>query len=333
MKNRHESKIYSLLLLTLLLIISQAGSALGENQMDTSLAPAEMLDIADQIFHTRDYLEARDLYIETAEHADLHGDSSVLTEAVAMIGRTYLITGKLAECDLLLKRAKRTADPDSPLGWSRYLGVRGRFEWQENRLEDARQTFNEMYDYCLTKGLHERAIDATHMMAIVEDLEGQVRWGLKGIKAAEKGQVTQWLGPLWNNLGATYEDLENYDKALEAYKKAREYHYEHGDETNRLIADWAVGHAYRLKGDYRQARKWLEPLLQWSEQIGNHEFFGWTNRELGLMELDNGKYMRAVEYLVQAKNGLKQAGMPEWDPDGYRELIDLLVETKIKADR
>jgi tetratricopeptide (TPR) repeat protein len=300
--------------------------------MDTSLAPSDMLDIADQIFRSRDYVEARDLYIETAEKADQVGDSSVLTEAIAMIGRTYLITGKLEECRLLLDRAARTADPEDPWGWSRYLGVRGRFEWQDDRLEEATATFIEMYDFCSEHKLHERGIDAAHMVAITGDLETQVEWGLKGIKEAEAGNVTGWLGPLWNNLGATYEDLEQYDKALDAYKKARQYHYEYGDETNKLIADWAVGHAYRLKGDFRKARKWLEPLLQWSQKIDNHEFHGWTCRELGEIEFEKGNYFKAVEYLVRAKNSLKEAGMPDWDPDGYRELVDQIVEAKMKAD-
>ena len=45
------------------------------------------------------------------------------------------------------------------------------------------------------------------MMSIVAEKDKRVEWGLKGIRAAEDGDLTSWLAPLWNNLGWSYDEL------------------------------------------------------------------------------------------------------------------------------
>ncbi|UCD16846.1 MAG: tetratricopeptide repeat protein [Candidatus Zixiibacteriota bacterium] len=290
-----------------------------------------LLNQADQMFNSREYVKSRDIYAKVADKARATGDNSGLAEAHAMIARTYLVYGKMEIAELMLAKAGETAAPDEPSGWSRYLGARGRLEWREKNLETATATFKEMYDYCTQNKLHERAVDAAHMIAITGPPEEQIEWGKKGIAEAQTGNVTVWLGPMWNNLAATYEDLGQYAEALKAYLKAREYHYQYGDEMNRLIADWAVGHAYRLNGDTGQARKWLEPLIDRCEKLGAAEYAGRTHKEFGEIELARGNHRAALYHLGEAEKKLKAAGMPSWAPDDYKNLLAQIEEIKTKA--
>ena len=167
------------------------------------------------------------------------------------------------------------------------------------------------------------------MVGITGTPEDQIEWGLKGIKEAESYGETGILGPLWNNLGATYEEQKEYDLCLEAYLKAREYHYKTGDNLSKLIADWAVGHAYRLTGDTKKAEKILKPLLKKFEEIENVEFVGWTLKDLGHIQMQQKKYDKAVELFYESRAKLMEAGIKDWGPQYYKELNDLLNQAKI----
>ncbi|HVP36971.1 MAG TPA: tetratricopeptide repeat protein [Terriglobales bacterium] len=285
-----------------------------------------LLDKADSLFNGNEYEASRAIYLQAMDQAVKNKENSEMTEAYAMIARTYLVLDKKEEGRPWIQKAEKIANSKEPLGWSRYLGVRGRFEWKDSQLEKATSTFKEMYNYCSGRKLYERAIDAAHMVAITGKPEEQIEWGNKGIKEAETGNVTRWLGPLWNNLGATYEDMGKYKEALEAYLKAREYHFRYGDEKNKLVADWAVGHAYRLNGDNLNAEKWLRPVLAWCERTGDVEFEGLTYRELGEIELSKTNPDSALSYFSKAEEKLKQAGMPEWDSAGFAKLQNQIAE-------
>jgi tetratricopeptide (TPR) repeat protein len=245
-----------------------------------------------------------------------------------MIARTYLTTDKKEEGRPWIKKAAAIASADKPLGWSRYLGVKGRFEWQDKNLEQATTTFKQMYDYCHEYMLFERAIDAAHMIALTGTPDQQIEWGLKGIQEAETGNITGWLGPFWNNLGATYEDQHRYQDALEAYRKAREYHWHYGNEKNKLVADWAIGHTERLLGNLDTAAQWLRPVLAWCERIDDIEFTGLTQQELGEIEFAIGNNQAALGYFQNAAIKLKEAGMPDWDSSGYAGLLQKIDRLK-----
>lgn len=205
---------------------------------ESKITTKALLDKADSLFNSNEYEASRSIYMQAMDRAVKNKENSELTEAYAMIARTYLILDKTEEGRPWIQKAEKVGNSKEPLGWSRYLGVRGRFEWKDKELDKATATFKEMYNYCSERKLYERAIDAAHMVAITGKPEEQIEWGKKGIKEAEAGNITRWLGPLWNNLGATYEDMGKYKEALEAYLKAREYHWRYGDEKNKLVADW-----------------------------------------------------------------------------------------------
>lgn len=306
----------------LFLLLTGMMTAENPDKSITQLSVSALIDKADSLFRSSSYDDARGVYLQAMELAKTQNDTSSLVETYAMIARTYLTTDKKEEGRPWIEKAGALASEDKPLGWSRYLGVKGRFEWQDKKLEQATATFQQMYDYCRERKLHERAIDAAHMVAITGTPDQQIEWGLKGIKEAETGNITGWLGPLWNNLGATYENQHRYQESLQAYLQAREYHWHYGNEKNKLVADWAVGHTERLLGNLDTAAQWLRPVLAWCERIADIEFTGLTQRELGEIELARSNNNAALEYFQHAAAKLKDAGMPDWDSDGYNALLD-----------
>lgn len=285
-----------------------------------------MLKQADNLFNASDYEQAKKLYENCVEKALGESDVSTEVQAYSQLARISSGAGDLENAKLWLAKAQAKATDKQPLAWSQYLGARGRYELKSSGPEAALKTFEAMYDYCSKNKLHQRAIDATHMIAIVVPPEEQVAWARKGIAEAEAGKFNEWLGPLWNNLGATFEDLKQFDQAIEAYLKARNYHWQFGAEINKLIADWAVGHAYRLAGKYEEAQQWLRPVIAWAERLGNKEYLGWALNDLAEITAAQGNAKEAAALLQRALELLDEADIGSWGADLRTKLAERLAE-------
>lgn len=331
------TRLFAFMLATAVLCGAMVRTSFGGDQMSgdsqANMSRADQyLGEADSAFNADRYLAARKLYERALNEAKSLRDNSGVTEALSMIARTHLIMNETDSASEWLQRAGKIADNHEPRGWSRYQSVRGRYLWQKDQLDDATNLFKDLYNYCVKNSLIERAIDAAHMVAITGSPQEQIEWGKKGIAQAATGHIDRWLGPLWNNLGATYEDLKQYDSALIAYKKAREYHYKFGTPRNKVIADYAVGHILVKMGRFDEAGNWLKPVLGQCEKMQDHEFVGLTCRDLGDIGYASGNYNQALELYVRAKALLEEVNMDKWDPKGFRDLLDRIDETRGKID-
>ncbi len=291
------------------------GDVVVEQEMTAGL----MLEEADSVFQARDYKSALELYHKVSIKAKEEFNPSVDAEAMSQMARMNLILGNKDEGQVFLEEAGSIARESDPYGWSRYLGVKGRFEWQNSDLVKSRQTFDQMYNYCVVNSLWGRAVDAAHMIAIVADnFEDQLEWSMKGIEAAEANDQEKWLGPLWNNLAGTYYDKKQYDSALSCYIKAREYHWRFSGETGKLFADYHVGMTYRLLGNYEEAGKWLRPVLAWAERLNNNSAIGQACEDLGEAMIGLGEKEEGLKLLKQARDAYQKEGFDKswkdiWD--------------------
>ena len=287
---------------------------------------------ADQAFRNRQYDEAGVAYEALAQDALAAGDTTVYIESCAMRARSRLILDRGHEGRPWLDLAGALADTSRPRGWSRYLGVRGRFEWQDEELETAAATFREMFDFCEKHELHDRAVDAAHMLALTAPPEEKFDWAMKGIEMAERGGMRGWLGPLWNNLGWDYVDAGRYDDALEALTRAREYHYEGTSELPKLIADYSVAHVTRLQGRLDESEQAMRAVFDRASRLRDEgqsdalEWMGLSRWELGEIAFSRGEPGLALGMFQDALGELEEAGMPSWDPTDWERRTTRLKE-------
>jgi len=293
---------------------------------------ADRLAEADQVFSSRQYAQAGVLFEDIAAEADAAGDNTAYAEAASMRARTMLQLGDRHGGEVWLEQALARTSVDDPLGWSRYLGVRGRFEWTAKDSAATVATFRELFDYCEANGLYERAVDATHMMALVAPREERFEWARNGIAMAEAGELTGWLGPLWNNMGWDYVDAGDYEEGLAALEQARVYHYETGQQLSKLIADYSVAHVKRLMGDTDAAKMELQGVfaqaneMQEAGHLDAVEWMGFSRWELAEIAVAEDDNQTAAEFMNQALRELEQAGMPRWDPDDWQKKQARLAE-------
>lgn len=277
--------------------------------------PDELLKTADLSFQNREIEQALVQYQQAVKVAKEEFNRPVEVESLAQIARMLLILGKYEDGGKYLEDAAARAESEDIMGWSRYLGVKGRFEWKADQLGPARFTFAEMFEFCTSNELWSRAIDAANMMAIVsEDTASQLQWSKRGIELAENSGVESWLGPLWNNLATSYFDQKNYAEALESFLKARDYHWRFSPETAKLVADYHIGMTYRFLGQYDHARKWLRPVLAWAERLENHSVIAQSLEDLAECDLAQGYAVRGLDLLQRAREEYELDGTPKHSP-------------------
>ena len=317
--------------LALSLLAASAAACLAE--------PAALLDEGDRLFRSRKPDAALELYRRAAAEAEAAGDRSVQVEALAQSARMHSMAGRLEDGREPLARAAELARPEEPLGWTRYLGVRGIFERESGDKAAALATFEQMHAFAVRTGLHDRAIDAAHHAAIVAPAEQQVEWAQRGIRAAEAAGSEGWLAVLWNNLGATYDwDLKDYPKAAECYEKARYFHHLGSDPQRKLAADWALGRALMRAGDLARAEELLPDAhekaaarLAEEREHSRLEWAGNTAWALGELRWRQGGAARAGEalpLLEEAEKQLVEAGIESWWAEGLKELRELESEVR-----
>jgi len=292
-----------------------------------------LLREADAAFEAHDLDRAFVLYRDAAKAAEKAKDHSSMTEARAQLARCLLKQGKMEKGRTWLERAAATADEGQPLGWARYQGVVGRFEWHENRLEAASGTFARLFEYCKAHDLAERAVDAANMMTIVAPPEAQIEWAHKAIAEAEGRGLTRSLAMIWNNLGWTLEGLGRHEESLEALLRAREYHHQVSGELAKLIADWSVGHAHRMAGHLDQAQDWLRRTFEWAQRRLEvdptndvKEWLAQCHWELGELAAARSQRDAARDHLRKARHLLVETKVEDWGPDQLAKLDARLAE-------
>ena len=312
---------------------------------------AEMVKQGDELFNDNKQSEALEIYQAAADSALAEKDNASLVEAYSQVARCYLSMDEKEEGRPWLAKAEAAATDSEPLGWTRYLGVKGRYLWKDAAekqgedapvVEEAAKIFSGLYDYARAHQLYNSAVDAANMMSIVAQPEERIEWGLKGIKAAEEGGLESWMAPLWNNLGWNYSDLGRYDESLEALKKARRYHYKKGLEKPMLISDWSVAYALRMDGQPDSSIAWCMRIVPWAKDLydedptpENAEWLGKCYQVLAEASLDKGNDRRAIAGFRSAQIYFDKTDMRNRDDKEYNELLEKIkqLEAKPKGGR
>jgi tetratricopeptide (TPR) repeat protein len=208
----------------------------------------------------------------------------------------------------------------------RYLLERGRTHNSANEKDKARPLFLEALEIAVAKKEDNLAVDAAHMMQIVEPPEKQLEWADKAIQMAEAStdeRARDWLGPLYNNTGWTYFDLKQYDKALELFQKGLEWRTSRDDENGVRIQTWNIARTYRAIGKIDEALE-LQKRLEREFEEEELDPDGYVFEELGECYLLKGNAGEAQPYFRRAHEILsKDKWFATNEPDRLSRMKEL----------
>jgi tetratricopeptide (TPR) repeat protein len=222
-------------------------------------------------------------------------------QLLTQIARAQGLQRKFESAHKTLDAVERQLRDDLPAVRIRYLLERGRVYNSSGAKEQARPLFLQALELAQANDQDFYAVDAAHMMAMVEPPDEQMAWNLKALELAEASsepRARNWLGSLYNNIGWTYHDLGQYEQALDVFQKAAAWREAQGQEKQIRIAHWCVARALRSLNRIPEALVSLREL----EPVAD----GYTYEELGECLLLLGDKEAAQPYFARAYEALSQ---------------------------
>lgn len=246
-------------------------------------------------------------------------------ELLTQIARAQGLQRNFVQAHQTLDEVQRLLTDDQKRARIRYLLERGRVFNSSGAPTQAHALFLPAWEAALAAGEDFYAIDAAHMLAIVEPAEAQLAWNLKALELAQNSsdaRARQWLGSLYNNIGWTYHDMGQYERALTLFEQALAFRQTQGQPTQIRIAAWCVARVLRSLGRLEEALARQRQLLDEHERAGSAD--GYVFEELAECLLSLGRHTEARPYFTHAYTELaKDPWLVEREPARLERLKQL----------
>jgi tetratricopeptide (TPR) repeat protein len=180
-------------------------------------------------------------------------------EVLTQLARVEALRGNFQACNRLLDEAEPLAGSD-PRANVRLELERGRMYRSSGDVEAAYPLFQSSFRRAVEAGDRFLAGDAAHMCAIAtDDRKLQGEWTRRGIDEGDP----YWAGPLLNNLGWSYFEDGDYERALELFQRSLEARERDPENTAPIAwAQYAIGQTLRLLGRAGEAVPLLEQAAE-----------------------------------------------------------------------
>ena len=223
-------------------------------------------------------------------------------ELETQLARTYSLRQRFAEAHRLLDDVEPRLADAGLKPRLRYLLERGRTFNSAGEKARARPLFLQAWELGRAGGEEDLAIDAAHMVAIVEAGENALAWNDKALAMAEKARdpaARRWQASVLNNMGVALNDLGRHEEALRYFQRALVAYQERGDARTIRIARWMVAHTLRLLGRNAQALDMQLALQQELSAAGEDDPY--VREELALLYAALGERAKARDVATPAR--------------------------------
>ncbi len=260
------------------------------------------------------------------------GARSRSAQLLAQIARARGLQGEFSAGHVMLDQAESLlAGNDLPVARLRCLLERGRLfdslahSATNRRTEEARACYLEVYDTATKLGFDELAVDAAHMLAIIES--DNLSWNLTAIAIAEASSspfARSWLGSLYNNTGWSHHGQGDFYTALDMFERAFAFQSEHGTPDQKRVARWCVARCLRSLEQLQRALSIQQELLTEYDTEGLEEP-GYAAEELAECLLALGRVQEARPWFAEAHRRLTlhEGWLSEHEPGRMARLAHL----------
>lgn len=232
--------------------------------------------------------ETEQRFLQLLPAAETSPNTDYTLQLLTQIARTHSLRHQFDQAHQTLDKVEAALPTAAPLTHIRYLLERGRTLNSARRPAEALPLFIHSWELAKSAGEDGFAVDAAHMVAIAApDPAEQLTWNLKALELAQNSpqeRARKWQGSLYNNIGWTYHDTGDYERALTIFQQAADWRQHNGGGRPYQIARWSIGRTLRSLGRYQEALDLQQSLLE--EQNGGRD--GYIYEELAelLLALD-----------------------------------------------
>jgi tetratricopeptide (TPR) repeat protein len=198
----------------------------------------------------------------------------------------------------------------------RTLLERGRLWRSAGEPQRARPLFEQAVEQADAARLPELAIDALHMVALVEpETTAQIEINQRALDRARSStdpRARRWEASLANNIGMSLMDAGRHAEALQSFRSALAARERQGARPDIRVARWMVAWALRHLGRHDEALEMLHTLEREHAAAGSTDPY--VFEEIGENLLARGQAAQARPWFARAHAALVQdaaAGAPD----------------------
>jgi tetratricopeptide (TPR) repeat protein len=239
----------------------------------------------------------REVLKETSPEKNLSEHLQLLTQ----LARTQSLQRKFNEAHEILDGVSKQLPETKGTEHVRYYLERGRTFNSSGDKRNAEVCFTQAYNIATDVKEDGYAVDAIHMLAIISPPDEAVELNEKAIvyaESSESQQAKNWLGSLYNNLGWSYFDRGEYEKALSIFLRALKWREERKSAPEIFLAKWCVARALRALNRIDDSLTIQLALFEESSETGNSD--GYVHEELGELFLIKGDKMKSAFHFEKA---------------------------------
>ena len=285
---------------------------------------AASLARADQTFHQGRTAAARKAYGVLLERAQDKSDRAIEVIARVMLAWCALQTRDLDAARAALKEAGHQVDPMHDDGYGRYRRVLARLAVEAGTPQTARDEVRDYLAWAEERGRGADALDGCLLLAGLSEVEERVEWLERGIETAINARSTESLGRAYNELAAALDQVDQSDRALEAYQQALRWRQATPGPVRTVVAAmWAVGASACRNERWALARERLEDALATaSDDPDCADLVGWIQSDLARVYDAAGDVVGARHLVVAALQSAREQDLEARWPERFSALLE-----------
>jgi len=229
-------------------------------------------------------------------------DGALLAETLTQLGRARGLQRRFDDADATLDDAEAALRPDDGRGRVRIHLERGRIANTAGREGRGQAAFLAAWDLARAVGEEALAVDAAHMLGIVEPPETAREWNERGMAFAEASSdpnARRWIGPLANNMGWARHEAGDVDGAIALFECSRDAFLADRRDDRARIARWSIARCRRSRGDVEAALREQRALLAELDALGETDSY--VLEEIGECLAALGREVEAQPFLARAR--------------------------------
>jgi len=244
----------------------------------------------------------------------------------------YSAQGKLLKVDSLLRIANSLITPDASekdvFRYKYYLGHSLMSKW---KIPEAETVFEEALDMAYLLGDTSSIIAALSGRATLSTFKGEVYESIQLQETAKdlftNGDSSAYYG-LVANLGIAYNDIQQYDKSLAYYLKAKNYYEKIGGNKNLALIENNIGELYRERfKDFELAQNHYFKAVRLNKSVENLSGLAMNYHNIALNYLNLEKPDSSLKYIHDAIDLRQRSGEGGKVASDYCVLGDIYTAT------
>ena len=234
------------------------------------------------------------------------GDAAL--ELETQLARTLSLRREFAQAHALLDAVqRRMSGTTRPAVRVRYLLERGRTFHSAGDTLRSRPLFLEAWQIGDQEKLTLLAIDAAHMMGIVEAGDEAQRWNERAMALAMGSNVPRalrWRGSLANNMGHTERERGNLDAAMKHFQASLTAFQLTRSGSQIRTAKWQIANVMRLQKRYDEALAMQLGIEKEAAEAAEPD--GYVFEEIAEIYLVKNEPAKAKPYFAKAVEALSK---------------------------